>query len=165
MNSTVTELLGRVDIEPLPGKLENALAHPVHLHGKSLRQAIEHAGIDAYAGTFHAEQDGREGQVDFGVNTLQIGSFHFRAQRRDQRINGGRGGGQLGRRSLAIPRRHVGKRLRCMRGIERIREQHAIIHCAAQRRRRARREHGEPASSHARAWAPLHLPAARAIQA
>ena len=66
------------------------------------------------------------------VDALDAGLFDFGLQRRNQRANCRSARGERGRRRLRVARGHVGQRLRGVRGIERVGEQHRVVHCSAQ---------------------------------
>ena len=128
----LAELLGRVDVEAPPRKLEDALAYAVQLHCEAFGEAVENAKIDAHAGLLHAVENRRERQVDLAVDALDACFFRLREQRGNQRMNGRRARGQRGRRGLPVARRHIGQRLRGVRRIQRVGEQHGVVHRAAQ---------------------------------
>ena len=48
-------------------------------------------------------------------------------------MNRGGAGGERGGRGLRVARGHIGQRLRRVRGIERVGEQHGVVHCSTQR--------------------------------
>jgi hypothetical protein len=79
------------------------------------------------------KRTGASGRSISLINALHAGLFHLGLQRRNQRMNRRRARGQRGRRRLIVARRHIGQRLRGVRGIQRVREQHGVVHRAAQR--------------------------------
>ena len=119
----LAKLLGRVDVETPPSQLEDLLAHAGQLEGKALRKPVQHAQIDAHPGLLHAKEHRRKLQIH-RVNLLQTSLFHLGLQRRNQRPDRRRSRRQRSRRSLRVARRHVGQRLRRVRWIQRVREQH-----------------------------------------
>ncbi len=86
-----------------------------------------------HAGLLHAKQHRRERQIDLGIHARDVGLLNLFAQRRRKRMNRRSRRRQRRRRALAVARGHVGQRLRRVRGIQRIRKQHGIVHRAAQR--------------------------------
>ena len=133
----LAKLLRRIDIEPPSGQRKDALAHALQLRREPLRQPVQHAQIDAHAGLLHAEQNRRQRQIDLLIHALHARLFRFIPQRRRQRMNRRRARRQRRRRGLSMARGHIGQRLRGVRGIERIGEQHRVVHRAAQRSRPA----------------------------
>ena len=75
----LAELLGRVDVEAMPGELEDALADAFDLCAETFGKAVENGGVDADAGLLHAEEHGSEGQIDFAVDAVD-GDFPLRAK-------------------------------------------------------------------------------------
>ena len=128
----LAKLLGRVDVEAPPSQLEDLLADAGHLYRKTPREPVQHAQIDAHPGLLHAEENRRKLQIHC-VNLLQAALFNFGLQCGNERPNRRSPRRERGRRSLRVARRHVGQRLRGVRWIQRIREQHRVVHRPAQR--------------------------------
>ena len=127
----LAELLGRVDVEAPPGQLEDALADALQLDGEALGEPVQHAQIDAHAGLLHAEEHRSKLQIHLRKRARRR-PFPLPLERGNQRMNRGGARGQCGGRWLRVARSHVGQRLRGVRGIERIRKQHGVVHRAAQ---------------------------------
>ena len=91
----VAELLGRVDVEAVAGRLaggawaaspagEDALGEGVHLDGEARGHGGEDGGVDADAGLLHAQEDGDEREVH-GLVEVAEGIF---VQRSCPRLRG-----------------------------------------------------------------------------
>ncbi len=141
------KLLGRVDVEAASGEREDALADALDLKTEALGEAVEHADVDADAGLFHAEEHGRERQIDLAVDALDAGFLSFFEKCGTKRADGSGGSGLRGGRGLVVARGYVGESLRGVGGIERVGEQHGVIHCAAQGNPRVHQEDAAPTSS------------------
>ena len=128
----VAELLGRVDVEALPSKLEDAFAHACQLGAEPLRKAAEHSFIDAHAGPLHAIKHRRKRQIDLAIDAIDRGLFNLCAKIWNQRMNRRSFGGNRIRRRGAMARGDVGQRLRGVGWIQRVGKQHEVVDCAAQ---------------------------------
>ncbi len=82
------KLLGRIDVEPLPGQLEDALADARQLATESRPKGRSSAArVDADAGLLHAIEHGRQRQVDLGIHARDAGLLDLLAQRGNERMN------------------------------------------------------------------------------
>jgi hypothetical protein len=122
-----------INIEAPSRKLEDAVAHARQFTTEPLRKPAQGSCVDAHARQLHAIEHGGKRQIDVGVDVQYGGLFGLFAQRGNERINGRGRRGQRIRRGLPTARGHVGQRLRGMRGIERVREQHRVVDRAMQR--------------------------------